>query len=345
MYSVNKIVKMLSVLNTGGSLSMVNYELARKMVDDIPFDWSDSTKRICDPHCGSGMFLLACAEKLAEHGHTPKHIVTKMLFGNDIDEVQVMTAKKALQMFCDVDSNIELKDSLNEVMNKKFNLTIGNPPFQAIKEDGSRKDNASNLWSEFAMWALEHSEQVALITPTTWLSPSADVGAKTRLWDEFNKYTTYANVTDVKQYFPKVGSSFGYVIVDTTGNDGLTFSNGESAELEFLPKSGLDEVKSQLDLEENIAKYYRRNQSNDAERRVAIPVTRNVSEENVQILEDGRNKPKHGSDNIHLWYYIYAGDDCEYVRDRVIECADILNIHCRWSGYINLKTVGLIYVG
>ncbi len=116
MYSVNKIVKMLSVLNTGGSLSMVNYELARKMVDDASFDWSDSTKRICDPCCGSGMFLLACAEKLAEHGHKPKHIVSKMLFGYDIDEVQVMTAKRALRMFCDVDSNIEQKDSLNETV-------------------------------------------------------------------------------------------------------------------------------------------------------------------------------------------------------------------------------------
>ena len=98
MYSVNKIVKTLSLLNTGGSLSMVNYELARKVVDDIPFDWSDSTKKICDPHCGSGMFLLACADKLVEHGHKPKHIVTKMLFGHDIDEVQVLTAKKALRI-------------------------------------------------------------------------------------------------------------------------------------------------------------------------------------------------------------------------------------------------------
>ncbi len=112
MYSVSKIVKLMSVLNTGGSLSMAPYKLARGVVDAVDFDWSDPTKKICDPSCGSGMFLLACAEKLQEHGHTPKHIVSKMLFGSDIDVVQVMTTKKALRLFSDVESNIEMKDAL-----------------------------------------------------------------------------------------------------------------------------------------------------------------------------------------------------------------------------------------
>ena len=112
---VSKIVKVMSDLASGGTSTMTNYNLARKMVDDIDFDWGDPTKKIFDPACGKGMFLLACAEKLYEHGHAPKHIVSKMLYGMDIDEVQVMTTKRALQLFCDVPSNIEHGDSLNEV--------------------------------------------------------------------------------------------------------------------------------------------------------------------------------------------------------------------------------------
>jgi len=112
---IGKIVKALSVLASGGTQTMTNYNLARQMVDDIDFDWNDPTKKILDPHCGNGTFLLACAEKLYEHGHTPKHIVTKMLYGRDVDEVQVMTTKKALQLFCDVSSNIEHGDSLDEL--------------------------------------------------------------------------------------------------------------------------------------------------------------------------------------------------------------------------------------
>ena len=112
---VSKIVKVMSDLASGGTQTMTNYNLAREMVDEIDFDWGDPTKKIFDPACGKGMFLLAAAEKLYEHGHAPKHIVTKMLYGKDVDEVQVMTTKRALQLFCDVPSNIEHGDSLNEV--------------------------------------------------------------------------------------------------------------------------------------------------------------------------------------------------------------------------------------
>ena len=113
--NIENIVKLLSALNTGGEQSMTSFNLASEMVDGINFDWNDPTKKILDPACGSGMFLLACADKLYEHGHTPKHIVGKMLHGIDIDEVQVLTTRRALQLFCDVPSNIEHGDSLNEV--------------------------------------------------------------------------------------------------------------------------------------------------------------------------------------------------------------------------------------
>jgi type I restriction-modification system DNA methylase subunit len=113
--NVGKIVKLLSVIASGGQQTMTHYNLAKEMVDGVDFDWGDPTKKICDPACGSGMFLLACAAKLYDHGHAPKHIVTKMLFGFDIDEVQVLTTRRALQLWCDVPSNIEQKDTLNEV--------------------------------------------------------------------------------------------------------------------------------------------------------------------------------------------------------------------------------------
>ena len=142
------------------------------------------------------------------------------------------------------------------------------------------------------------------------------------------------------------------MVIDKTSTEGLTFSDGQSTKLGFLPKSGLDEVLENLSTTDSltIGGQYRCNQSNGNARRVAIPVTRGVTEQSVQILEDGRNKPwMFGKDEAYannpaLFYYIYAGDDCEYVRDRVIECADILNTHCKWSGYLNLKTVKMIRV-
>lgn len=192
MYSVNKIVKMLSVLNTGGSLSMVNYELAKKMVDSVFLDWSDPTKKICDPCCGSGMFLLACAEKLQEYGHEPKHIVTKMLFGFDLDEVQIMTAKKALRMFCDVDSNIEKKDSLT--VKNNFNTVLMNPPYSLGKK---------LLYKDFFKMALDMADEVHVVMPVNLESNSTMHG---NVNDLIHKHKL-AEPEYVGDYFPNVGLS------------------------------------------------------------------------------------------------------------------------------------------
>ena len=109
----------------------------------------------------------------------------------------------------------------------KFDVVIGNPPYQAIKKDGSRLDQASNLWSEFWVRCIEEYSTdhgvVSLITPTSWLSPSSDYKRK-RLWDIFNSYTSYADVKNVAKHF-NVGSTFGYVVVDKSNSAGLSFSD------------------------------------------------------------------------------------------------------------------------
>ena len=227
----------------------------------------------------------------------------------------------------------------------KFYAIVGNPPYQETDKYGKRKDKASNLWTKFWIKSLELGDIVSLITPTSWLSPSADYGKSHRLWDEFEKYSTYANVTDVKKHFPNVGSTFGYVEVNKLGNDGLTFSNGEPTDLGFLPKSNIEEVTAQITIDENynIGGRYVCDQSNRNGRRVAIPMTRAITEDSVQIL-DGSDVPINGSDDSALWYYVYAGDECDHIQARIIECKEVLNIHCRWSGFLNLKIVRSIAI-
>ncbi len=210
MNRVNKIVKRLEILNTGGSLSMVPYELAKEIVDAIDIDWSDPTKTFKDPWCGSAMFLLAVAEKLQEHGHTPEHIVSKMLFGSDIDEIQVMIAKKALKWFSDVESNIEQKDALEEDM-KEFNVTLGNPPFSLTANKKGKKGGSSKLYDKFFAKAVETSEAVAMIMPTTdkWMrSKHNDLIRKTASHIEYISSDTF-NTVHIPMW---------YVIVDSSDN-------------------------------------------------------------------------------------------------------------------------------
>lgn len=235
----------------------------------------------------------------------------------------------------------------------KIDCIVGNPPFQEISESGERKDQASNLWTKFWRKSFEITDDtatIALITPTTWLSPSADfkgsdnfVNGHDRLWTVFNGYTSYANITDVADHFPGIGSSFGYVIVDRSGRAGLTFSNGEPTNLGFLPKGNYAQVSAKLDLVNNLGSNFKINQDNSPDLRVSIPLTRTLTDSSIEILS-GNSVPTAGSDKPELYLYIHVNtlNEADVVKNRLIDCLQLLNVDCKWSGFVNIQAVKLI---
>jgi hypothetical protein len=234
----------------------------------------------------------------------------------------------------------------------KFDVIVGNPPFQESNESGERKDQASNLWSKFWSSSLKIATDkgiVALITPTSWLSPSADLKGTdryqgtARLWDIFNSFTSHANVVDVEQHFKGVGSSFGYVVVDKGGHSGLTFSDSSDTSLGFLPKSNIGFVAAQLSNTGNIGDNFVVNQTNTPDLRVSIPMTRVLDDDSIEILT-GATTPTRGSDKEGLYLYVHVStqQQADLVRDRVKDCIPILNDYCRWNGYLNIKVTKMI---
>ena len=356
---IDKIVHKISLLHSTSIETPTSFKLAEEIIDRIPVDWNDPDLKILDPGCGRGTFLLALIKKLERHGHSRIHIIRNMIHGADISKVQFMIAVKALKMaepdgalMALISGHLEQVNSLTKEWNMKFDVVVGNPPFQESKEDGERKDQASNLWSKF--WAkgiriTKPDGVVALITPTSWLSPSADLKGKDkinnhdRLWDVFNDYSSSANITDVSKHFPGVGSSFGYVIVDKSGNSGLSFTDGSPTTLGFLPKSNFQTVVIQLDKTNNLGSKFLINQDNTPDLRVSVPMTRKLEADSIEIL-NGISKPTKGSDKESLYMYIHVNTPQEavMVQQRIINCLEILNVDCRWSGFINGQTVRLI---
>lgn len=233
----------------------------------------------------------------------------------------------------------------------RFDVVVGNPPYQESK-DGQRKDQASNLWSKFWVRGIELSADngiVALVTPTSWLSPSADLrgddryGGMNRLWDVFESFTSRANVTDVARHFPGVGSSFGYVVVDKGGRDGLEFTDGRDTSLGFMPVSGAEVVSRQLSKDGNLGSIFPINQSNTTDLRVSIPMTRRLDHGSIEILR-GDERPTQGSEKDGLYLYVHVETDgqAEAVRSRLRECLPILNDHCRWNGFLNIRATKMV---
>ena len=247
----------------------------------------------------------------------------------------------------------KVSNPIEEDIRMKFDVVIGNPPYQDTKEDGSRKSKAVNLWSKFVSLAMNISKdngKVAMVTPNSWLSPSVDlagqykIDGKERFWDVFNSYSTYANVNDVAQHFKGVGSTFGYFIVDKSKHDGLKFSDGADTSLGFLPKSGIEECVKQLSTTGNLSDTYRMDRSNRPGWRVSVPASRVLEANSIEILYDAGMPTAGSKKDETLYTYIYCNTkkECVEVRQRILECLDILNTHCRWSGFINNQTLKMI---
>ena len=134
----------------------------------------------------------------------PKNIV---LYGDS--EIKRKVAKHFGFIYTDSESMFE--EERNEKM-KKFDLVIGNPPYQKenpVSDDRIQPKNHS-LWSEFLVKSFEFAKEngnIVLITPDSWMSPT-HVGFKTFK----EKQLIEANL-DCGKYFNE-GSTFTYWIAE-----------------------------------------------------------------------------------------------------------------------------------
>jgi hypothetical protein len=294
---------------------------------------------MCVPGAGIGTYILAA---LLE-GFSPKNITA----------VESDSAYYGLGsgIFSRFGVHYVHADFLTWCPEMKFDVIVGNPPFQEVTETG-RKDQASNLWTKFWVKSLELAKDdgvVSLITPTSWLSPSANLKGiykyegKNRLWDVFDFYTSVAQVEGVEAYFKGVGSSFGIVQVDKSGSEGLSFKEGYSTDLGFLPKSGINEVLESVGGKSTLESHFFMSQDCGEGLRVSVPLTRKVTDESVEVLR-GNEKPVKGSANPGLYLYVKVADDyqAERVKYTIVSNAAILNTHCRWSGFMNIKVCKML---
>jgi adenine-specific DNA-methyltransferase len=186
--------------------------------------FSNKDIKICDPSSGSGSFLLCCKHRLINQlsEANEEHIVNSMLFGSEIQKKQKLISEKILN-FKDkknINPNINLGDSLNfNFWGKKFDVVIGNPPYQETSENGNRKAKNHNLWELFVLKGLELVKDdgfLVYIIPTSWMSPAWKYSEST-----FRKYKLhYLEVNTIQEYFPGVGSQFCWFILQKKSYDG-----------------------------------------------------------------------------------------------------------------------------
>jgi hypothetical protein len=193
------------------------FALVDEILDKLPIDWSNPALKFCDPCCGSGRFLMSLKYRLLAAGHTEKHIIENMLYGMDIDPVNT-AGTVAMLGGSPYNHNIRTGNSLTEKWEMKFDVIVGNPPYQAIDRNGTRNNKKDNLWSQFVVLAFEQlskaGSSVAMITPTSWMSPSTNKKGGSLLQKHFlTNQLKHLEVNTVGHYFPGVGSQFSWYVV------------------------------------------------------------------------------------------------------------------------------------
>ncbi len=138
-----------------------NIVLVNCILDKIPNEvWENSKSTFCDLSMGKGTFLIEIVNRLVYiYGYNEEDAKSRV-FGYDIRFKYVGHLKRRGY------KNVFFKDSLIEEFDMKFDVVLGNPPYQ----DNSSNSDAGKLYIQFTKKSLEIVKEngiVSFVTPET----------------------------------------------------------------------------------------------------------------------------------------------------------------------------------
>lgn len=198
-------------------------ECCEEMLSKIPNNfWSKENLKILDPCAGYGNFEIVLHNILRKQTSI-KDILEKIITFNEINEKRISLIK---DIFCGgkYKLNITKLDFLKYDDNEKYDLQIANPPYAKFCEtkdkDGNiimkRASKNHTLVRDFIEKSLticKDGGYIVYIVPNNWMS-LADRNTIIKMLTKYQFH--YLDIGTSKKYFPKIGSSFTYFILEKT---------------------------------------------------------------------------------------------------------------------------------
>jgi len=183
-------------------------ELVREMLDKIPTSiWENPKSTFLDPCMGKGTFLIDILRRLTTiYGYSKEDAMSR-IYGYDVR----VKYPNYLQRGGFI--NVFHKDFLSEKLDMKFDVVVGNPPYQETHEDGRSKKNALRLWAKFTISIFQKD----LLKPNGYLSfvtPSGWAGSSSQVFKELKKYDLLS--ADFSSSISKSFNNVGGTMVFTT---------------------------------------------------------------------------------------------------------------------------------
>ena len=142
------------------------FKLRQEMLDKIPIDFWRSIKKVLEPCAGKGGFILDIIDKfmngleevIPNKKERYKKIVQECLYFSDINSTNIFICKLLIDPYNEYKLNYNEGNTLKLDIKKKwdihgFDAVIGNPPYQAISENGVSKGGGNNLYTKFIYYA------------------------------------------------------------------------------------------------------------------------------------------------------------------------------------------------
>jgi hypothetical protein len=184
-------------------------ELVNEMLDKIPASvWENPSSTFLDPCMGKGTFLIEIVNRLVYiYGYSKEDAISRV-YGYDIRIKYINLIKRGGLV------NIFYKDFLNEKFNMKFDVIVGNPPYN---NDGGIKKGGKNLYSKFIDKSIDLVKENGFLTFVTnagYLKTTTE--KRTDLLEKMlSKNLIYLNIGECKKWFPNVGGAmiFSYFLL------------------------------------------------------------------------------------------------------------------------------------
>jgi hypothetical protein len=198
--------------------------LVEEMLDRLPPEvWSDPSKRFLDPACGMGTFIFAVFGRLMEglvdafpdRTERAKHVLERMVWAYDVSEERIDVVRAGFRAlgFEHLPCNTYNCDTLLQEFDMKFDVIIGNPPYNPPSiENRGGSGSGNKIWHKFIEKSFEVLEEdgiVAMVTPTTWRHGDFNKNRQHKKAQELIFNHGIQDWCDAKKHFPMVGHSIG----------------------------------------------------------------------------------------------------------------------------------------
>jgi hypothetical protein len=230
-------------------------ELVREVCSKIPKSvWENPNSKFLDPCMGTGTILIEIVTHLIDTYGCSKEDAVSRVYGYDTRVKYVNRLKRGGFV------NVFHKDFLNEKLNMKFDVVIGNPPYQSST---SETNSANALWVKFGDKVkdlINEGGYMAFIHPDSWVNFNESYinSNKGRMTTKLYRARVFGIIKPVfvwigddirKKYFQHVNVDFSVVIgKKTTEKMSITLKHNSDVVVvdklgkKIIPKTAKQEI-------------------------------------------------------------------------------------------------------